>query len=229
MEEKKIIQNITIIGLIIFIVSGGVMVIVFRNFALNLAGILIFGVGLTGFLIVIKKERFLPLPLKLKRWILINIIFTIEVFVAKILKIDVDLVMRYFIFLNNRINVSLRGKMLLLLPRCLQNSKCSQDIMSDIQNCKRCGDCQISDVLLIAKPDKVAITVVGGGRRALEKVKEIAPDSVIAVACEKELIDGIKEIQGIPVLALENLRPNGPCLNTGLDIERLKEIFEGYE
>jgi hypothetical protein len=70
------------------------------------------------------------------------------------------------------------------------------------------------------------VKLVGGGTLALEKIKQINPDVIIAVACEKELIDGIKETLDIPLWALKNLRPNGPCLNTKIRLEELVEILE---
>jgi hypothetical protein len=89
-----------------------------------------------------------------------------------------------------------------------------------------CGKCQVAEIIKIVEPKKVEMRLVGGGTLALEKIKEINPEGVIAVACERDLIKGIKEAFNMPVWAIANLRPNGPCLNTKIQLDELERVLE---
>ncbi len=221
------IRNITLTGLLILILTGLAMSLLVRKVLIIITGGFCFITGFTGLLIVLNKDKFLPF--KFKKFILINIILKIEMLLANMLKINAENIMQYFIFLNNRLNPDLSiKKLLLLLPRCLQQATCDRDLSMDINNCLRCGRCQIADIIKISEPGKIEVRLVGGGSLALEKIKEINPDGIIAVACERELIDGIRGTLNIPVWALKNLRPEGPCLNTKIHLNELKEILEKH-
>jgi hypothetical protein len=43
-----------------------------------------------------------------------------------------------------------------------------------------------------------------------------------AVACERELLEGLREIGGVPVICITNRRPEGPCKNTEVDLEEFE-------
>jgi uncharacterized protein len=139
----------------------------------------------------------------------------------------------FFINLNNIIVKSMNKKftndeILILLPHCLQNSNCSFKITNDISNCQKCHSCNIGSVREIAEEYKIInIEVVSGGTAARNVIPKIKPGLVIAIACERELITGIADIKKIPVIGILNLRPNGPCVNTGVDIDKLREVLEG--
>ena len=42
-------------------------------------------------------------------------------------------------------------QLLILLPSCLQASKCQVNLRGDITNCKRCGSCNVSDIVNLAE------------------------------------------------------------------------------
>lgn len=51
-----------------------------------------------------------------------------------------------------------------------------------------------------------------GGTEARLKIKEVRPKVIIAIACERDLISGFKEVNPyIPVIGFPNFRPEGPC------------------
>ena len=59
------------------------------------------------------------------------------------------------------------------------------------------------------------------------------PLAVIGIACERDLVSGIEEITSkIPVIGIENKRPEGPCKNTLVDVElfekTLSSLLGGY-
>jgi len=67
--------------------------------------------------------------------------------------------------------------------------------------------------------------VVTGGTLARQKVMEIRPQAVVAVACERDLASGIQDVYPIPSVGVLNIRPNGPCFNTKVDIEEFKRAI----
>ncbi len=67
------------------------------------------------------------------------------------------------------------------------------------------------------------MATVEGGTSARMKIREIRPQIVIAIACERDLISGFREINPfIPVIGLPNQRPEGPCKNTSVDLSTLE-------
>lgn len=134
---------------------------------------------------------------------------------------------RLLIYINNwRIGRSKRRikpeNLLLLVPRCLQLSDCSQNLTKDITNCKRCGKCKIKGLNELAGELNVKAFVATGGRLALAKVQEPWVQGVVAIACGAELKTGILACQK-PVIAVENLRPSGPCTDTDVDLCAVRE------
>jgi hypothetical protein len=112
-------------------------------------------------------------------------------------------------------------KILILLPHCLQVADCPHRLTGGMDNCRRCGRCQMGELLDLAKSRRQDIRVVGGGSLARQAIMTIKPDIVIAIACEKDLFDGIRDVFPLQVYGLLNQRPNGPCFNTKLEMENI--------
>ncbi|MDI6641386.1 MAG: DUF116 domain-containing protein [Elusimicrobiota bacterium] len=70
--------------------------------------------------------------------------------------------------------------------------------------------------------------VATGGRLAKRWVRELKPDFIVAVACERELSEGISAVYPLPVVGIPNIRPYGPCLNTTVDISMVETVIEKY-
>ena len=104
--------------------------------------------------------------------------------------------------------------LLLLIPHCLQRCTCESNISQDIDRCNRCGQCNVADMLQLRDEFGIRCHLVSGGREAIAVVREPAIQAVVAVACEKELADGIRAVIPKRVVAIPNERPNGPCKNT---------------
>ncbi len=118
------------------------------------------------------------------------------------------------------------GHILLLLPRCIQWAECPQNVCADSAACKACGRCQVGAIRALAARHGVRCVVAGGGRKAVEAVRRPETRAVIAVACENELLAGIGATLNKPVLAIGNLRPNGYCNNTAVDIAAVEAAIE---
>lgn len=115
---------------------------------------------------------------------------------------------------------------LIILPHCLQNSNCPHRITGSlIDNCKSCGGCLVG-VLKKLKKNTIKVFVATGGSIAREIIKHEKPDFIIAVACENDLLSGIKDIKKTPVALVLNEKPNGPCKDTIVDIDKINSILD---
>jgi len=117
------------------------------------------------------------------------------------------------------------GKLLVLLPRCLQRSECGQELMENVANCQQCGRCAIARLVGLMEKRAFTMAVVTGGELARKIVGELAPSRIIAIACEGELVKGLQEISRIPIIAIPNRRPEGPCRNTVIDLEEFERAL----
>ncbi|RMG01969.1 MAG: DUF116 domain-containing protein [Nitrospirae bacterium] len=138
---------------------------------------------------------------------------------------------RRIIDMNNRLVLGEGHKtrrILLLLPHCLQIDKCDIRITHNIHNCKKCGRCEIKDLIEIADENNLDLFVATGGTLARRIVKDLRPEAIVAVACERDLSSGIVDTYPLPVLGIPNERPYGPCLNTQVDLERVKEAIQAF-
>lgn len=135
---------------------------------------------------------------------------------------------RFIINLNNRLVMRARlrpEKILLLLPHCLQISDCDVRLTFNIYNCKRCGKCGIKELIEVAEENHLKLFVATGGSLARRIVNELKPDAVVAVACENDLSSGMADIYPLPIVGITNERPQGPCLNTRVDLSRVKDAI----
>lgn len=103
----------------------------------------------------------------------------------------------------------LRGDVLLvLLPRCLEKETRRQ-------------------VIERVNGRAARIVTAAGGEEARQAIREHRPSLIVAVACERDLISGIKDVaERIPILAIPNKRPEGPCKNTHLHLAELDEALD---
>ncbi len=133
--------------------------------------------------------------------------------------------------LNNTLVKRERPKVksiLLLLPHCLQINECDVRLTFNIYNCKRCGRCEIKDLIQIAEDNHLTLFVATGGSLARRVVNETKPEAVVAIACENDLSSGIADTYPLPILGIPNERPFGPCLNTSVNLEKVKEAIEFF-
>jgi|SRR5208283_2715855 len=119
-----------------------------------------------------------------------------------------------------------KRKILLLLPHCLQISNCDIRLTFNVGNCKRCGKCEIKDLIGIAEEMGLDIFVATGGTLARRIVSDVRPDAIVAIACERDLSSGIVDTYPLPVFGITNERPSGPCLNTRVDLTKVREALK---
>lgn len=129
------------------------------------------------------------------------------------------------IFMKSKIKVP-ANKLLVLVPHCLQLAQCPHKITRDPNNCKRCGGCNIGDLMKLSKELGFIFFVATGGTLARQVVVKNRPQAVLAIACERDLMSGIQDVYPLPAVGVLNIRPNGPCYNTRVDIEEVKRTLQ---
>ncbi len=178
----------------------------------------------------IKSRRvrpFMLVPVRLG----LKLVIPFALFVTDLLKKDKDVIRSLFIDINNLFVQSSKirkspDKIMLLLPHCLQNSECGLKITGNIANCRKCGRCTIGEIRELAEEKGVHAVVVTGGTAARNAIAGEKPEIVLSVACERDLAIGISDVSKIPVIGVLNKRPNGPCVNTTVDVELLREKLD---
>lgn len=137
----------------------------------------------------------------------------------------------FVIKLNNKLVLGEKPKVsrvLILLPHCLQIDDCKIRLTHNIRNCAGCGRCAIKDLIAMSDDLGIDLFVATGGTLARKIVMETRPNAIVAVACERDLSSGIADIYPMPVLGIQNERPFGPCLNTKVNIEYIREAIRFF-
>ncbi|MBN1520947.1 MAG: DUF116 domain-containing protein [Candidatus Aureabacteria bacterium] len=131
---------------------------------------------------------------------------------SRIFRIDKDTFSNSFVKVSNFLIGEAKSKdlkkTLILLPRCLR-----KDIKEAITS--------------MTREKNIPAFVVGGGEQARRIIEKENPDSVIAVACERDLVAGIRDVsQKLAVIGIPNKRPNGPCMDTCIDLKQFEEALK---
>ena len=169
-----------------------------------------------------------------RRWvrgITLKIFYPLLMLAGSFFKNKKESFQKFIISLNNKLVKRERPhtkKILLLLPHCLQLNECNIRLTYNVYNCKGCGRCEIKDLIQIADENHLELFVATGGSLARRIINEIKPEAVVAIACENDLSSGIVDTYPLPVLGITNERPFGPCLNTSVDLAKVKEAIEFF-
>jgi len=149
----------------------------------------------------------------------IKILYPVTLFISSIFGISKEKIRESFVHVNNSFIKAIRKKLkpsdiLLLLPHCLQNSECLIRLTYDIFKCEKCGKCDIKDLCGIIEKYNIKASIATGGNLARKIIVENKPKFIIAVACDRDMVDGMREVFPIPIFGVLNDRPEGPCINT---------------
>jgi hypothetical protein len=101
------------------------------------------------------------------------------------------------------------GELLVLIPRCLSKQA-------------------LDGVLEIAGRYEVPVFVATRGQLARRVIRERRPRAVVAVACERDMMTGLRDVAGkLPVLGLTMQLPNGPCRDAVIDLGQMEQWVRG--
>ena len=237
-NDKKIFLSLSLLSLVILV--GGVAVLfwlVVPRLQL-LASWLFYAAAIAAglFLLVVTGGLFLLFLSALtekdflfphgKKQVTVKVLYPINLILGYLLGINREKIGESFAAFNNAL-VRAAGKrldparILILLPHCLQLADCPHRVTTDIRNCQRCGKCPMAGLSAIADETGVQISVATGGTLARRVIVETRPTSILAVACERDLVSGIHDAYPIPVYGILNQRPHGPCRNTLVDMDQV--------
>jgi len=102
-----------------------------------------------------------------------------------------------------------KGELLVLIPRCLSKQA-------------------LDGVLEIAGRYEVPVFVATRGQLARRVIRERRPRAVVAVACERDMMTGLRDVAGrLPVLGLTMQLPNGPCRDAAIDLGQMEQWVRG--
>lgn len=192
--------------------------------------IIIFSTIITYNVVVDKKVNKSLMKVNFK---IVNFMFPIIIAISSLVNIPRDGIRRIYIKLNNiyiynnKYNLDPED-ILILIPHCIQKSNCKFRVTSNIDNCARCGLCNICELVGLKEKRGVNVFVATGGTLARKIIIDNRPKAVIAIACERDLTSGVQEVSNIPVLGVFNKRPNGPCVDTNLDINEVEDAINFF-
>ncbi|MCX7970718.1 MAG: DUF116 domain-containing protein [Negativicutes bacterium] len=173
----------------------------------------------------------LPVRLRLAAWRVLLWTFPLLVGVGRLIGTGKEEIERSFIAVSNSLLRHRNGRIpgdriMVMLPHCLQLGECPHKITQNPGNCRQCGQCDIGRLISLAETYRVNVQVVTGGTLARRLIRQLRPLLVIAVACERDLSSGIKDVFPLPALGILNIRPQGPCLNTRVDVAAVERLLE---
>ncbi len=214
-----LINRDIIISQILLIIIAALTVIIF----------IILGTGIMSIVVMIIRSKTIP-SLENLTYIANDLLFPLTIFTGKILGINKSKILSSYVEVNNYLVKAKHlyipsNEIMILLPHCLQNSDCKIKITNNIDNCRGCGKCKIGELKELASEYNAIIKVASGGTLARKYILENKPKGVIAVACERDLSMGIHDTGILPVLGVLNIRPNGPCFNTDVDVEEVQDAL----
>lgn len=241
-KDKNLFIYLLILLFFILCITTAILILIIQNSSLILYKIIIksiiFLTALTSiyiFNIVFLIYRIInnkKIPHSLFKFVETSIktIYPTMIMISNILNIDKNPIRRVFSEINNKIVIS-KGleldprDILIIAPHCLQKSFCKHKITGAIDNCKRCGACNINDLINICEKYNVNLEIVTGGTLARKLILDYKPKGIIAIACERDLSHGILDVKSIPVIGVTNIRPEGPCNNTSVDIQKVEKAI----
>lgn len=185
-----------------------------------------------GLSVNILTGRTFPL-LKRLRGLTVKLFLPLMTLLGRALGISKERIRNSFIKVNNEMVLSEArrykpAELLLLMPHCLQKSDCSKRLTYSVDNCVRCGKCPITGLLELRDRYGVHLAIATGGTIARRIVVQKRPRMILAVACERDLAEGIQDTYPLPVYGILNIRPHGPCLDTLIPFPRLEEALQRF-
>jgi len=188
------------------------------------------GVFLLTLTIILGRDLFISRRL---RGIIVKIVFPLLIGVGRLFGVSKERVQQSFIEINNQLVLAQQikakpDKILLLMPHCLQFHDCPVRITGRVENCKRCGKCHIKGLVELSDKYQVGLAVATGGTIARRIIVERRPRVIVAVACERDLVSGLQDSYPLPVFGILNHRPNGPCFDTQVDLDRVEQAVRAF-
>ena len=185
-----------------------------------------------GLVLNVLTGRTLPF-LKRLRGVTVKLFLPLMILVGRAIGISKERIRNSFIKVNNDLvcaetRTYRPEQIMLLMPHCLQSSTCDRRLTYNTDNCTRCGRCPIKGLLELRDVYGVHLAIATGGTIARRIVVQKRPRLILAVACERDLAEGIQDTFPLPVFGVLNLRPHGPCLDTLIPFQALEDALRRF-
>ncbi len=121
----------------------------------------------------------------------------------------------------------------LLLPHCLrQSNSCHGKYDKLGLQCQECNpDCAVNRLRAAAiSRGYLGVCVAPGGRLAVTYIENTRPKAIVAIACAKELAEGVQNVKGLagqtakPIIVIVPLVKDG-CVDTEVDVDLALEMI----
>ena len=205
----------------------------FDRFSLNALMVIILLLSIIWLLILVFESFSLAFGSLLRcfKWILFFIFYPTGRIFSLLIRHSKENFQTSFLSFQNQLffpnlKLSKQAQLLLLLPHCLQFHDCKIRITRDIADCADCGKCDISNLKDLGNKYNIRVGISNGGTLARKIVHDTHPDAIIAVACHRDLTDGVRESWVYPVYAILNERPYGPCVDTKVDVDSIERVIK---
>lgn len=161
---------------------------------------------------IVLKRKIAPAVFSKK--FIFNLYNSLLIAIGKLFRVTRDRIGNSFLKVSNKMSFlekvdgQVKDRLIVLIPRCLR-----KDVREDI--------------LEKVKERGLKVFTADGGERARKIVAQEKPKYIIAVACERDLVSGIKDVdRRITVFGIPNKRPSGPCKDTYVNLEEFDKALD---
>ena len=187
MNMIDIKKYLTTIGILIAILILGTAIInIFISSLVNIFGLLINILVLSIIIIIIfstivtyniikdKKVNSSLMKINLK---IANLLFNPVIFIASSIGIPKNEMRKIYVKLNNSYIYSNKYNfnskdIMILIPHCVQKNSCKLKVTNKIENCAKCGLCNVSDLVKLKEKTGINIFIATGGTLARKIIIE---------------------------------------------------------
>lgn len=118
------------------------------------------------------------------------------------------------------------NRRLLFLPQCLRSLECPAKVSPQVGViCEECGRCDVAEIKKICDKDGTGICIAPGGEFVKRAVRDKEPLAVLAVACQHDLYETMRDItsMGVPMVGVTLSRCG--CVTTGVNWAEVKKML----
>jgi hypothetical protein len=149
---------------------------------------------------------------------------------ARRLGLDDAWILAFCGYNNQRVREAFSGRRarraLILLPHCIQMSRCKAGILDDLEACYDCGLCPVGDYMNAALLNRWEGRITNRSHKAYREAREYRPDLVVAVSCSDRLLKGLTKMPEIPCYVIPLGLPHGMCVDTDFSVPHLFSAME---
>ena len=115
---------------------------------------------------------------------------------------------------------------LILLPHCIQWSRCRAEILDDLGACYDCDKCSVGDFMHAALAGRWESRITNRSHKAYREAREYSPDLIVAVSCTDRLLKGLIKLPETPAYVIPLSLAHGMCVDTDFSVPHLMAAME---